>query len=129
MDEHVLIQVPHEAKFLESVSARLRAGEVIGQRELELALERGFGCLIGLKAELRRARDPARTEVSHAGVGELAYWITRISEALIDIRTASSTDGPARVGYGFVLPASPRSAAAREAEGQLDPRSGVLKIR
>jgi hypothetical protein len=78
--------------------------------DVEHELETGFGRLMGLEAELARARrhevaglEPAST------IEELQHQITALRDALVDLRTVSGPPGPPRIGYGFVLPhLSPR---------------------
>jgi hypothetical protein len=105
-----------ELSVLRGMTRRLRAGEHLDMHGVERALEAGFGALIGLEAELsrvQRAGYAAQPDARAAAVGELNASITKLRDALSDLRTLAVPPGEARVGYGFVLPASGRLLQAR----------------
>ena len=95
-----------ELDVLRSMARRLGTGEALDQREVERALEAGFGALMGFEAARSRAlrgsaQDPtaggAETAALHARIAEL-------SGALTDVRKLSAPPGESRIGFGFVLP-------------------------
>ena len=92
--------------------AYLRAGQRLDSREVERALEAGFGALIGLEAELARAQRAGaaaeRPEARAAAIADLKARIDELREALTDLRSLAVPPGEARVGYGFVLPGGQR---------------------
>jgi hypothetical protein len=99
--------VPQEFRDLEPVrrmSERIRAGDVPAPAEIEQALEAGFGRLIGLEAELGRARRAEAPGPMSAVAEELLREISELRDALTELRTLSGPPGPPRIGYGFVLP-------------------------
>jgi hypothetical protein len=95
-----------ELEVLQSLSMRIRAAQRMDAREIERALEAGFGALIGLEAELSRvqARARANPEAHATAIGELKSRIAVLHDALSDLRTLAVPAGEARIGYGFVLP-------------------------
>jgi hypothetical protein len=94
---------------LERLSARISRGETPPRLEIEQALEAGFGSLIALEAELQRAKRPSKgSDRAEATCDEVLRQIERLSTALTQLRTVSSSPGQARVGYGFVLPTRAR---------------------
>ena len=98
-----LSQLPdEELSMLGSVTARMRSGEHLPRRQVEVTLERGFAALMGLQADLQRLRSApdAPAEV----IAAQQEGIATLREALTVLRTLSSPPGPVRVGYGFVLP-------------------------
>jgi hypothetical protein len=89
------------------MSSRLREGDSPSHRQIEETLERGFGKLMQLEAELQRRRaatSPAADRATAADLAELEEAIAALREALDVLRTLSSPPGPARIGFGFVLP-------------------------
>jgi hypothetical protein len=109
MDDYAVPPVPPESREvgpLHEMSARIRAGNPASRVEVEHALEVGFGRLMGLEAELGRARGAvaAGQEPASAGADDLQHQITVLRDALAELRTVSSPPGPLRIGYGFVLP-------------------------
>jgi hypothetical protein len=89
------------------MSSRLRDGDSPSQRQIEETLERGFGKLMQLEAELQRRRaptTPAADQASAQDLADLEEAIADLREALDVLRTLSSPPGPARIGFGFVLP-------------------------
>jgi hypothetical protein len=106
MDKREAFQLQENIEMLGSISSRLRAGERLRTREVEQALERGFGLLMTFEADLQRALN-ASAEAGEPGTSEveaLRGAITKLRRPLIDLRTLSSPDGQSKVGYGFVLP-------------------------
>jgi hypothetical protein len=128
---------PHadDVELLERMALRIRAGKspAPAQIEIEQALEGGFARLIGLEAELYRARrlrrgasreagrpedsasQPHERDASDAGaspVADLEDQIESLRGALTELRTVSSPPGESRVGYGFVLPHERKGAHA-----------------
>ena len=95
---------PHddELSMLGSVTARMRSGEHLPRRQVEVTLERGFAALMGLEADLQRLRAGGDTPAE--AITALQEAIATLREALTVLRTLSSPPGPPRVGYGFVLP-------------------------
>jgi len=91
-----------DVESLDGMSRRLRQGETPSERQIEQVLERGFGKLMQLEADLQRQRrigsDPG------GAIPQLEEAIEDLREALTVLRTLSSPPGPARIGYGFVLP-------------------------
>jgi hypothetical protein len=124
MEERPVLPAPEQVQSLGCISARLRAGETLGRPELERALEQGFGCLIGLKAERQRRLDPMAGEVKvHDASGdELERWIGRLSDALTELRRLSSPEAPTRIGYGFVLPRRDRPPVKPDGRASTTPR-------
>jgi hypothetical protein len=119
MNDHEAAQVIEQVHAIENMSAQLRLGEAPGRVEVEGVLERGFGRLMGLEAELQRARgrSPSGENAENAenaangangangeAVQELMGSITVLRAALTELRTLSSPPGPPRIGYCFVLP-------------------------
>jgi hypothetical protein len=105
--------VPPDSRELDSLrrlSARLRAGDRPPQMEIEQALEAGFARMIALEAELGRARGATERVSEDAGANDLLREISALRDVLTELRTLSGPPGPARIGYGFVLP---REAQAR----------------
>jgi len=106
MDEPPATQFDEQIQVLAQLTERLRSGDHPDRLEVDGALERGFGRLIALEAELQRVMnrpdDPGKAE----RVADLRHAIEILREALSDVRTLSSPPGPPRIGYGFVLPGS-----------------------
>ncbi|HEY2319760.1 MAG TPA: hypothetical protein VGH67_15745 [Solirubrobacteraceae bacterium] len=99
--------MPQEFRDLEPLrrmSERIRGGDTPPQTEIEQALEAGFGRLIGLEAELGRARPAQAPGPMGAVAEELLREICELRDALTELRTLSGPPGPSRIGYGFVLP-------------------------
>jgi hypothetical protein len=93
------------AEPLHALSVRMRSGNAPTTVEIEQALEVGFGRLMGMEAELARARKRAGVDPSAAAeVDDLLSQIGVLRDALVELRTLSSPPGPPRIGYGFVLP-------------------------
>ena len=96
-----------------------------GHRQDPVALaeaqERGFGQLMSLEVELQRAKRAASDAAGssaegHADalVGEHMHAISELSDALTELRDISCpSDGPSKVGYGFVLPARARPGTSK----------------
>jgi hypothetical protein len=106
-------QLQADVQSLDLMSRRLREGDPPSQGEIEDTLERGFGNLMQLEAELqrRRAASAAPQRGAAADLEDLEEAIAVLREALTVLRTLSSPPGPPRIGYGFVLP--PREASSR----------------
>ncbi len=107
--------LPEDVQSLDCMSRRLRQGDSPSQRQIEQTLERGFGRLMQLEADLQRRRAAAAAgddPQAAADVADLEEAIAALREALTVLRTLSSPPGPPRIGYGFVLP--PRRRGARE---------------
>lgn len=102
---------------LEQLSERMRSATPPDRFEIEGALERGFGRLIALEAELQRAIQCGDGAASDQRIRELRLTIDILRDALNELRTQSSPPGPPRIGYGFVLPASSSQHGPRSAEG------------
>jgi hypothetical protein len=97
--------VPPDLDPLHKLSARIRAGNAPTPMEVEHALEVGFGRLMALEADLARARkQPAAEPGTARGADDLQHQIEVLRDALVELRTLSTPTGPARIGYGFVLP-------------------------
>jgi hypothetical protein len=112
MDKPPATQFDEQIQMLEKLSGRMRSGSHPERLEIDGALERGFGRLIALEAELQRVANRADQDGKGERIGELRHAIDTLREALNDLRTQSSPPGPPRIGYGFVLPES-RSPARR----------------
>jgi hypothetical protein len=106
MDEPSATQFDEQIKLLEQLAARMRSGDHADRLEIDGALERGFGRLIALEAELQRVVNRADQAGRDERIGELRHAIEILREALDELRTQSSPPGPPRIGYGFVLPES-----------------------
>lgn len=91
-----------ELSLLGNVTARMRSGEDLPARQVEVTLERGFAALMGLEADLQRLR--SGSDPPAEAIAALQEAIATLREALTVLRTLSSPPGPPRVGYGFVLP-------------------------
>jgi hypothetical protein len=107
-------QVPADVRSLDFMSQRLRGGDSPSRRQIEQTLERGFGKLMQLEAELQRPRAATRAAAepeTEADQNELEEAIAALREALTVLRILSSPPGPSRIGYGFVLP--PRAVSSR----------------
>jgi hypothetical protein len=108
-------QVPAIVSELDSMSRELRGGRRVAQRHMEEALERGFGELMQLEAELQRrqrSRPPSEPQEGPDLVA-LRRAISELQEALNQLRTLSSPAEAPRIGYGFVLPAASPGEAPR----------------
>jgi hypothetical protein len=82
--------------------------------EIDGALERGFGRLMALEAELQRVSNEASVPNGpQSRIDDLRDAITVLRDALTELRTLSSPSGPPRIGYGFVLPGPARSDGER----------------
>jgi hypothetical protein len=105
--------VPADIQSLDFMSSRLREGETPSHRQIEQTLERGFGKLMQLEADLQKQRAAAPSAGGDAttDLAELEAGIAALREALTVLRTLSSPPGPPRIGYGFVLP--PRAGGGR----------------
>ncbi len=108
MDDYAVppeFREPREVLPLQEMAERIRAGNPPSSVEIERDLEVGFGCLMGLEAELARARRRVTAGEAPAFlVDELQRQITALRDALVELRSLSSAPGPPRIGYGFVLP-------------------------
>jgi hypothetical protein len=112
MNDEEASQVREQVQVVKSISAQLRSGEAPGRVAVEGVLERGFGRLMGMEAELQRAhRDTSAPDGNGRDVAGLQRSIAALRDALTDLRTLSSPPGPPRIGYGFVLPRSNESPA------------------
>lgn len=122
MDERDASALKAHVELLELLASRIRADDVPPRLELEAALERGFGRLIGLEAQLQNSRraesaaDPGSSQVP-----ELERSIAVLSEKLTELRTLSSSPGSSRVGYGFVLPDRRRGPAPQRRSDRQSP--------
>jgi hypothetical protein len=99
--------LPPDVHSLDDMSTRLRQGDTPSQRQIEQTLERGFGRLMALEADLQRRRsapDAASDSEAAADVADLEEAVAALREALDALRKLSSPPGPPRIGYGFVLP-------------------------
>jgi hypothetical protein len=108
MEEHGHPQSLDIVGEITRLAARMRAGEVPPGLELEHVLERGFGSLIHLEAQLQKAKRAAGDAASMAQADALQHQIDILRDALIDVQALSTTEGPPRNGYGFVLPSKHR---------------------
>jgi hypothetical protein len=105
MDDDAVPPDIHEVDPLHHLSVRIRAGNAPSSMEIEHALEVGFGRLMGLEADLARARKlPAAQPETASAVDDVLHQIEVLRDALVELRTLSSPPGPPRIGYGFVLP-------------------------
>jgi hypothetical protein len=105
MDDDAVPPDIREVDPLHRLSARIRAGNAPASMDIEHALEVGFGRLMGLEADLVRARKlPAAQPGTASAVDDLLHQIEVLRDALVELRTLSSPPGPPRIGYGFVLP-------------------------
>jgi hypothetical protein len=93
-------------------SALLALADQYGSRqpppwiEVQEAMERGVGTLMGLEAVLdrvRRGRPAGRDE--HRDQAELVHEIDQLRQALTELRAASEHDSTS-LAQGFVLPGS-----------------------
>jgi hypothetical protein len=101
MEDELVSQALDHLVLVERVSAQIRSGDPPASADIERVLEGGFGCLVGLEANLQR--DQAQT--GNAGTTtDLRDSILRLSEGLNELRTLSSPYSSSRIGYGFVLP-------------------------
>jgi hypothetical protein len=116
MDEPPATQFDEQLRLLERLSEQLRSGQPPDRFEIDGALERGFGRLIALEAELQRVIQSA-DDAAEGHETDLRYAIEVLREALNDLRTESSPPGPPRIGYGFVLPDSGSRSGPSPAEG------------
>lgn len=112
MDEPPANQFDEQIRLLEQLSEQMRSGNRPDRLEVDGALERGFGRLISLEAELQRVANRPDPAGRDERVGQLRDAIELLRAALNTLRTRSSPPGPPRIGYGFVLPES-RSPARR----------------
>lgn len=120
MDDHAVPpDIPHVSR-LNRLCARIRAGDRPGQVEVERELESGFGRLIGLEAELARARKRASDPVAPS-VEDLMHQITELRDVLTELRTLSTAEEPPRIGYGFVLPGPRTKRPPSSTRGMPDP--------
>jgi hypothetical protein len=105
MSDHRVHESAAHIDRLERLSSRIGTADPPSRLEVEQALEAGFGCLMGYEVQLQRVRgrsqDLDATEASHA---ELLGEAEMLRAALTQLRTLSSSPGPSRIGYGFVLP-------------------------
>jgi hypothetical protein len=109
MDTSEPNQYDEQIQLLDRLSTSFRSGATPERLEVDEALERGFGRLIGLEAELQRARgNGSAPDESLSPVADLEHSIAVLSCALTELRTLSSPPGSPRIGYGFVLPAHGR---------------------
>jgi hypothetical protein len=107
---------------VEIISAQLRSGEGPGRAPVEGVLERGFGRLMVMEAELQRARaGGSLSEADRMAVARLQHLIAALRDALTELRTLSSPPGPPRIGYGFVLPQCNESPARIGQESAVRP--------
>jgi hypothetical protein len=106
MEEPPATQFDEQIQLLEQLSERMRSGNQPDRMEIDGALERGFGRLISLEAELQRVVNRADRAGREERAAELRHAIEILREALNELRTQSSPPGPPRIGYGFVLPES-----------------------
>jgi hypothetical protein len=125
MTEQNSCQASERIELFRSTSSRIRAGEPLARIEVEEALERGFGCLIQLEAQLQTARSapPDAGAPPRPSPEQLLRTIVALRNALVELRTLSSPEGPPRIGYGFVLPRRPDSAPSRSSEVSSEPES------
>jgi hypothetical protein len=95
--------------LVQRMSADIRSGGPSAGAEIERVLEVGFGCLVGLEAELQNRQVASRGQIegdAPDGFAELHDSILRLSDGLQELRTLSSPYSSPRIGYGFVLPPS-----------------------
>lgn len=97
------------------MSVRIRAGEALARIEVEQVLERGFGSLMQMEAQLQSVRrgPGGGTDPPAPGAEELQHSIVSLRDALSELRTLSGPDDVPRIGYGFVLPGDPGPPHAR----------------
>jgi hypothetical protein len=98
---------PADVRSLDFMSGCLRDGDSPSRQQIEQTLERGFGKLMQLEAELQRRRPATRAAAepgTAADLNDLEEAIAALREALTVLRTLSSPAGASRIGYGFVLP-------------------------
>lgn len=104
MDDDAVPPDIREVDPLHQLSVQIRAGSAPTSLEIEHALEVGFGRLMGLEADLARARKLGAQPGAASAVGDLLHQIEVLRDALLELRTLTSPPGPPRIGYGFVLP-------------------------
>lgn len=107
MDPQRASQLPPDVESLDRISKRMREGDSPSRRQIEETLERGFGKLMQLEAELQKRRAAAPSPPDRhlrVELHDLEEAIATLQEALTVLRTLSSPPGPPRIGYGFVLP-------------------------
>jgi hypothetical protein len=107
MDPQRASQLPPDVESLDRISKRMREGDSPSRRQIEETLERGFGKLMQLEAELqKRKRASAGTTDSQAeaDMADLQQAIGELEEALNLLRRVSRPGGAQWIGYGFVLP-------------------------
>jgi chromosome segregation ATPase len=98
-----------EVADLRSLADRLGAAPAPADREVEQALERGFGRLIALEASLQRmqgtlARSTAEREGREGELNSLRNKIEMLREALTEVRRLYPADRSPAMPPGFVLP-------------------------
>jgi hypothetical protein len=116
MDEPSATQFDEQIHLLEQLSARIRSGSNPERLEVDGALERGFGRLISLEAELQRVMKSAEDSGKAERTSEMRHAIEILREALSELRAQSSPPGPPRIGYGFVLPGAPSPGSRTSAD-------------
>lgn len=121
MDEPPATQFDEQIQVLERLSARVQSGDVPDRAEIDGALERGFGRLVALEAELQRMKRAPGVAGNEERVPDLRHAIEILRQAIVELRAVSSPPGPPRIGYGFVLPESALPTRHREPDGTPPP--------
>jgi hypothetical protein len=116
MDEPPATQFDEQIHLLEQLSERIRSGNDPERLEVDRALERGFGRLISLEAELQRVMKGAEDSGKAERISEMRHAIEILREALNELRAQSSPPGPPPKGYRFVLPGSPSPGSRTSAD-------------
>ena len=98
-----------EVGDLRSLADRCVGDRAPAKREVEEALEGGFGRLIALEATLQRVqRSPFESVAEFEGqIDSLRGQIEMLREALAELRRRFPADRPSQLARGFVLPVTP----------------------
>jgi hypothetical protein len=110
MDQRDVPSTSAQIGALQRMTACARACKCQDPMEVQEALERGFGLLMSLEAQLQRRQriDPPTDVLAAAGPEDLLGSITALRDALTELRQLSSHSDEPRAGYGFVLPGARR---------------------
>jgi hypothetical protein len=110
MDQRDVPSTSAQIDAIQRMTACARTSTPQDPMEVQEALERGFGLLMFLEAQLqgRRRVDPPTDVLASAGPEDLLESITVLRDALTELRQLSSHSDEPRTGYGFVLPGARR---------------------